>query len=111
MKIVLYSINIVSALLMVGVILLQQGKGAELGSGFGRGSSGSLFGARGSANFLTRMTSVLATVFFLSAFMLTFIANKRSDSEIIDEIEQGSRPAVISGEQVPGSTNSERIPE
>jgi len=122
MKIFLYAVNIVSALLMVGVILLQQGKGAEMGSGFGRGSSGTLFGARGSANFLTRMTSVLATVFFLSAFMLTFLANKRAPDDIIRGIAEDP-PAIeqplLDGEDAPAEgeeaqqegVTPEQIPE
>jgi preprotein translocase subunit SecG len=125
MKLVLYTVNISSALLMIGIILLQQGKGAEMGSGFGRGSSGSLFGARGSANFLTRVTSVLATVFFLSAFMLTFLANKRADDGIIRGLEEGAQVQPVDAEtkadadsgiepvlEPPAkSVNTEQIPE
>ncbi len=95
MEIILYTVNVVSALVMVAIILLQQGKGADLGSGFGRGSSGSLFGARGSANFLTRCTSVLATVFFVSALLLTFHTNRRTTAEeIIDRLGTSPVPAA-----------------
>ena len=65
-------LQIVSALAMVGLILMQHGKGADMGAAFGSGSSGSLFGASGSANFLSRATAVLATVFFVSTLALAY---------------------------------------
>ena len=65
-------IQILSALVMIGLILLQHGKGADMGAAFGSGSSGSLFGATGGANFLSRTTAVLAAVFFASTLGLAF---------------------------------------
>ena len=65
---------IVSALGVVLLVLLQHGKGADMGAAFGSGSSGSLFGASGSANFLSRMTGICATVFFASTLALAFLA-------------------------------------
>ena len=64
--------QIVSALAMVGLILMQHGKGADMGAAFGSGSSGSLFGASGSANFLSRATAALAVVFFSSTLALAY---------------------------------------
>jgi len=66
---------IVSALGVVLLVLLQHGKGADMGAAFGSGSSGSLFGASGSANFLSRMTGICATVFFASTLALAFLAH------------------------------------
>ncbi|QNM97514.1 preprotein translocase subunit SecG [Chitinimonas koreensis] len=63
-------INVLSALTVIVLVLLQHGKGADMGAAFGSGSSGSLFGASGSANFLSRTTAVCATIFFLTLFML-----------------------------------------
>jgi preprotein translocase subunit SecG len=60
------------------LVLLQHGKGADMGAAFGSGSSGSLFGAAGSANFLSRSTAALATVFFLSSLALTYFGAQRS---------------------------------
>jgi preprotein translocase subunit SecG len=60
------------------LVLLQHGKGADMGAAFGSGSSGSLFGAAGSANFLSRSTAVLATIFFLSSLALTYFGATRS---------------------------------
>lgn len=65
-------LQILSALGMIGLILVQHGKGADMGTAFGSGASGSLFGASGSANFLSRTTAVLATVFFVSTLALAY---------------------------------------
>ena len=73
--------HVVIALGIIGLVLLQHGRGADMGSGFGGGSSGSLFGASGSANFLSRTTAVLATVFFVSSLGLAYLAtNKPHDT-------------------------------
>ncbi|WBY01465.1 preprotein translocase subunit SecG [Ramlibacter tataouinensis] len=73
----LLAVQILSALVMVGLILIQHGKGADMGAAFGSGSSGSLFGASGSANFLSRTTAVLATVFFVCTLALAYLGNYR----------------------------------
>jgi len=67
-------VHILVAIAIIGLVLLQHGKGADMGSGFGGGSSSSLFGATGSANFLSRTTAVLATIFFLSSLGLAYFA-------------------------------------
>ncbi len=74
---VLIVLHIVVALAIIGLVLLQHGKGADMGSGFGGGASGSLFGATGSANFLSRTTAVLATIFFVLSLALAYFATKR----------------------------------
>src|SRR5688572_17959376 len=70
-------IHVLIALAIIGLVLLQHGKGADMGSGFGGGASGSLFGATGSANFLSRATAVLATLFFVSSLGLAYLAGSR----------------------------------
>lgn len=67
-------LHVVLALAIIGLVLLQHGKGADMGSGFGGGASGSLFGATGSANFLSRATGVLATLFFILSLTLAYLA-------------------------------------
>ncbi len=74
---VVIAAHVLVALAIIGLVLLQHGKGADMGSGFGGGSSGSLFGATGSANFLSRATAVLATVFFLTSLGLTYLATNK----------------------------------
>lgn len=74
---VVLAVQILTALGMIGLILIQHGKGADMGAAFGSGSSGSLFGASGSANFLSRTTAVLAAVFFGATLMLAYFGNLR----------------------------------
>jgi preprotein translocase subunit SecG len=71
------AVQIISALVMIGLVLIQHGKGADMGASFGSGASGSLFGATGSANFLSRSTAVCAAVFFTCTLTLAFFANDR----------------------------------
>ncbi len=75
---ILFAVQIISALVMIGLILVQHGKGADMGAAFGSGgSSGSLFGASGSANFLSRMTAALATIFFVCTLGLAYTSGVR----------------------------------
>src|SRR2546428_3336860 len=80
-------VDVIVALCIIGLVLLQHGKGADMGAAFGSGSSGSLFGASGSANFLPRTTAILATVFFLSSLGLTYFGATRSGPT--DVMKQG----------------------
>jgi len=92
-------LHVLVALAIIGLVLLQHGKGADMGSGFGGGSSGSLFGATGSANFLSRITAALATVFFLTSLGLAYIAMHRpkTGGSIMDNVKseqtQPAKPA------------------
>jgi preprotein translocase subunit SecG len=70
-------VQMLSALAMIGLILIQHGKGADMGAAFGSGGSGSLFGATGGANFLSRTTAVLAAVFFVCTLLLAYFSNLR----------------------------------
>jgi preprotein translocase subunit SecG len=76
-KTVITAVQFLSALGVIGLVLVQHGKGADMGAAFGSGSSGSLFGASGSANFLSRMTAVLAVLFFVCTLGLTFLGSYR----------------------------------
>jgi len=77
---VVLAVQMLAALGMIGLILVQHGKGADMGAAFGSGSSGSLFGASGSANFLSRTTAVLAVVFFVATLALAYFGNSRPAS-------------------------------
>ncbi len=70
------AVHVLTAVAIIVLVLLQQGKGADMGAAFGSGSAGSVFGAAGSANFLSRSTSVAATVFFATSIALTYFAAK-----------------------------------
>jgi preprotein translocase subunit SecG len=73
----LLAVHVLVAAALIGFVLLQHGKGADMGAAFGSGASGSLFGAAGSANFLSRTTAILATVFFCTSIGLTYFASTR----------------------------------
>jgi preprotein translocase subunit SecG len=77
---VVLAIQMLAALGMIGLILVQHGKGADMGAAFGSGGSGSLFGASGSANFLSRTTAVLAAVFFVCTLLLAYLGGPRQTS-------------------------------
>ncbi|MFJ3059144.1 preprotein translocase subunit SecG [Herbaspirillum sp. NPDC087042] len=71
-------VQVLAALAIIGLVLLQHGKGADMGAAFGSGASGSLFGATGSSNFLSKSTAVAAGIFFVATLGLTFIGNHHS---------------------------------
>jgi preprotein translocase subunit SecG len=73
---VMLAVHVLTAVALVVLVLLQQGKGADMGAAFGTGSAGSVFGAAGSANFLSRSTAIAATVFFATSVGLTYYAAK-----------------------------------
>ena len=87
---VILAVQMLSALGMIGLILIQHGKGADMGASFGSGSSGSLFGASGSANFLSRSTAGLATVFFVATLALAYLSNARPVSS--GSVLEGAAP-------------------
>ncbi len=75
-------IHVVVALAIIGLVLLQQGRGADAGAGFGGGASSSLFGARGAASFLSRTTAILATLFFVTSLSLAYLADKQDNKPV-----------------------------
>jgi preprotein translocase subunit SecG len=95
MEFIVWVLHLLVAAAVVGLVLLQHGKGADMGAAFGSGSSGSLFGASGSANFLSRTTALLATVFFLTSLGLAyFSATKHKVAEPLNAPAAPAAPAV-----------------
>ena len=92
----LLAVQILSALVMIGLVLVQHGKGADMGASFGSGSSGSLFGATGSANFLSRSTAACATVFFVSTLLLALLCALPL-GRALDALQLGERSAASLG--------------
>ncbi|MGB5065485.1 MAG: preprotein translocase subunit SecG [Candidatus Competibacter sp.] len=87
--------HVIVAVALVALVLLQQGKGADAGAAFGSGSSATMFGARGSASFLSRTTSVLATVFFLTSLTLAYFATQtNAPSSVVErlQVEEANTP-------------------
>ncbi len=99
----LLAVQVISALAIIVLVLLQQGKGADMGSAFGSGSSGSLFGATGAANFLSRATKWAAVVFFASTAGLAYVSHKGTGATAVDSGVMQSFPADRSVPQVPGA--------
>ena len=100
---------VLDALALIGLVLLQQGKGADVGAAFGSGSSGTVFGSSGGANFLTRLTTFFAVLFFVLSFGLAYLAKERTQSlatpsviELLDQENEGSESALeVDNEEIP----------
>ena len=86
--------HVAACLMIVGLVLLQRGKGAEAGTGFGSGASGTVFGARGSANFLSRATGILTALFFASSLALAYLSTQRTT--VTPSLLGGSAPQTQS---------------
>jgi len=103
METILLVVHVIAALGIIGLVLLQHGKGADMGAAFGGGASGSVFGATGSANFLSRATAILATVFFLTSMGLTwYYAHKGTSKGVM-----GTQPAT---QQAPATAPASDVP-
>lgn len=108
---IVLAVQMLTAIVMIGLVLVQHGKGADMGAAFGSGGSGSLFGASGSANFLSRTTGVLAAVFFACTLALAYFGNAqpRATSSSVLENTAVVAPvpaasAAIGAAQIPGTT-------
>jgi len=93
------TVHVIAGLSIIGLVLIQHGKGADMGAAFGSGASGSLFGATGSANFLSRVTAVFAAVFFVTSLGLSYIATARPK-------QGGSVMDAASAQTVPAKPNT-----
>jgi len=108
---IILTVQMISAIAMIGLILVQHGKGADMGAAFGSGGSGSLFGASGSANFLSRTTAVLATVFFVCTLALAYFGNLRpSSSGSVLEGAAAVAPAVTVSAPAAPASGAAQIP-
>jgi preprotein translocase subunit SecG len=99
------AVQLLTAVVMIGLVLVQHGKGADMGASFGSGASGSLFGATGSANFLSRSTAACATVFFICTLVLAYLANvggaPRQGTSVLERGVSASAPAAPAPGQIP----------
>ena len=103
---ILTTLHILAAVAIIALVLLQQGKGADAGAAFGAGGSGTVFGARGAASFLTRGTAVLALVFFLTSLGLAWLASQQVERRSVverTEAPAGSAAAPASPADAPAS--------
>ena len=118
METIIWILHLLAAVSVIVLVLLQQGKGADMGASFGSGASGSLFGSTGSANFLSRTTAVLAATFFMTSLVLAYFSGHQTRSVGVMQTQQklqvvkpvapvGSTvPAAPAGQAVPGNAGS-----
>ena len=94
METLVWVVHVITAIVLIGLVLMQHGKGADMGASFGSGSAGSLFGSAGSANFLSRSTAVAATVFFITSMTLTYMSANSSTRQGVMGGQNVVQPAV-----------------
>ncbi|MGD8907712.1 MAG: preprotein translocase subunit SecG [Chromatiales bacterium] len=100
MQTILIVFHLFLALALIGLILIQHGKGADMGAAFGSGASGTVFGAKGSASFLTRLTAGLATLFFVTSMVMAYFASQSDDGNFVldtlpqTEVEAETQPTT-----------------
>ena len=114
---ILLVFHILIAVAMIGLILLQQGKGADAGAAFGSGASGTVFGARGSASFLSRATAILAALFFITSLSLAYLASSSAKSgSVLEKVKteqtqsKQTQPPPGSVDQTKPTTGKETVP-
>ena len=108
----LFIVQIVFAMAMIGLVLIQHGKGADMGASFGSGASGSLFGATGSANFLSRSTAICATLFFATTLGMSVLSTGRGSAHAaeLNRLDAVSAPAVSASGVPLGSSTAVLLP-
>ena len=117
METVILVVHVVAAIGICGLVLLQHGKGADVGAAFGSGSAGSVFGSAGSANFLSRATAILALVFFLTSLGLTYFSSRQSDTRgvmgnhpVTQQKSTVQTPLDVPGQTPPGRSEAQPLP-
>ena len=107
---ILTILQVISALAIVALVLLQRGKGADAGAGFGAGASGTVFGARGATTGLSRMTAIFAAIFMLNSLMLTYLFQRDAravPASLLDKVPAASAPAP---EPAPAPIDANAVP-
>jgi preprotein translocase subunit SecG len=113
MSFIVLVVHVLAALGVIGLVLMQHGKGADMGAAFGGGSSGSLFGSSGSANFLSRVTAVFATIFFITSMSLSFLQFEETRSVGVMSEATITAPAASSGDSdsSPAESSGSKVDE
>ncbi|MBI1174719.1 MAG: preprotein translocase subunit SecG [Sideroxydans sp.] len=109
METLVWVVHVLTAVVLIGLVLVQHGKGADMGAAFGTGSAGGLFGSGGSANFLSRSTAVAATIFFVTSLTLTYLYAHPLHAQGVMERTDVSKivPQVPTGNDAPDSKSKE----
>ena len=106
METLILAVHVLTAFSIIGLVLLQHGKGADVGAAFGGGASGSLFGASGAANFLSRATAILAAVFFATSLGLTWYSSHKKEQAGV----MSNQPPALSAPATPASPPTQETP-
>lgn len=113
METLVWSVHVILAVVLIVLVLLQHGKGADMGAAFGSGSAGSLFGASGSATFLSRTTGMVAAMFFISSMSLTYLSMNRTENlgvmSLIEDTIEGA--AEETSQPIVTDTGDNKIPD
>ncbi len=113
METIVWVVHLIAALGVIGLVLLQHGKGADMGAAFGSGASGSLFGVTGASNFLSRSTAILVAVFFITSISLAYLTAHKSRGSSVIKKEHVTAPAADSkAKDVPAApAKSNQVPQ
>src|SRR5579859_6014164 len=112
LRIVLTVVQVFASFAIVGLVLLQRGKGAEAGAGFGAGASGTVFGARGASTALSRATAIFAAIFMINSLLLTYVGMKVSESQPQTILDQaGGQPKTPAGAAKTAAPNTATVPQ
>lgn len=111
MENLVWVVHLLTAVVLVGLVLMQHGKGADMGASFGSGSAGSLFGSTGSANFLSRSTAVAATVFFITSMTLTYMSSNPSQQQGVMDRQSVVQPAQVAPAPAGGDADGSKSKE
>ncbi len=108
METIVWVVHVLTAMVLIGLVLVQHGKGADMGASFGSGSAGSLFGSSGSANFLSRSTAVAAAVFFTTSLSLTYFSSHPAQQQgVMDKINAVKKAPATTPAPVDNSKSKE----
>ena len=113
METLVLAVHVLACAGVIGLVLLQHGKGADMGAAFGSGASGSLFGVSGSSNFLSRSTAILVAIFFITSMGLAYLSSHREPgSSVVKSVVQKVAPAAKPQEQSkPAKSTAEDVPQ
>jgi preprotein translocase subunit SecG len=112
METIVWIVHLIAALSVIGLVLLQHGKGADMGAAFGSGTSGSLFGVSGASNLLSRTTAILVAVFFCTSLGLTYFSGHRDhQSSVVHQTKVITLPSATKLPALPTPAKSKEVPE
>ena len=112
METLVWVVHVITAIVLIGLVLMQHGKGADMGAAFGTGSAGSLFGSSGSANFLSRSTAVAATLFFITSLLLTYLYSHPAQQQgVMDKVKPVATQAAPVAPAPADDSKSREIPK